>query len=172
VRMVVDVRRGVVLVPTAAVQGGNQGPVVYVVREDSTVSLRPVKLGPAEGIHTVIESGLQAGERVIVDGVDRIREGVKVEVTQPGQRAGPGMPGAGGEGKGRRPRGEQPAAGAGEPATAPTRSDVDQDTFRKSLEGMSPEERREAIRKRLESMTPEEREAWKKRRAEREAGSR
>ena len=41
------------------------------------------------------------------------------------------------------------------------------DEFRKSLEGMSPEERKEAIRKRLESMTPEQREAWKKQRAER-----
>jgi multidrug efflux system membrane fusion protein len=194
VRMVVDVRRGVVLVPTAAVQGGNQGPVVYVVRDDSTVALRQVKLGPAEGMNTVIESGLQAGERVIVDGVDRIREGVKVEVTQPGQRAGPGGGGAGGEGKGRRQRGEQ-APGAGDPAkaapegtkgsapkpgeaakvtpagpaTAPSRGDADREAFRKSLEGMSPEERREAIKKRMDAMTPEEREAWKKRRAEREA---
>lgn len=82
VRMVVDVRKGAIVVPTAAIQGGNQGPVVYVVREDGTVALRAVKPGPAEGNDTAIESGLAAGDRVIVDGVDRIREGAKVEVTQ------------------------------------------------------------------------------------------
>ena len=110
VRMVVDVRRGVVIVPTAAIQGGNQGPVVYVVREDSTVALRPVKPGPAEGVDSAIESGVTAGERVIVDGVDRIREGVKVEVTQ--QRGPGGAPGAG-EGGERRRRGEGAGGGPG-----------------------------------------------------------
>ena len=224
VRMVVDVRRGVVLVPTVAVQGGNQGPVVYAVREDSTVGLRQVKPGPSEGLNTVIESGLNAGERVIVDGVDRIREGVKVEVTQPGQRPGAGPPGAGGEGRGegkgqRRQRMQQegaapPAPAAAEPAKvtpspgpatatptpaartpaatpapvspappkpaaspAPAKpaaapDDAARAEFRKSLEGLSPEERREAIRKRMESMTPEQREAWKKQRAERGGGAR
>ena len=84
VRMVIDVRKAVVVVPTAAIQRGNQGNVVYVVGADTTVAIRPVVTGPAEGLNTAIESGLQAGERVIVDGVDRIREGVKVEVTEPG----------------------------------------------------------------------------------------
>jgi membrane fusion protein, multidrug efflux system len=216
VRMVVDVRRGVVLVPTVAIQGGNQGPVVYVVREDNTVALRQVKPGPSEGLDTVVESGLVAGDRVIVDGVDRIREGVKVEVTQPGQRPGAGPPGAAGEGRGegkgeRRRRAQQEGAAptapaAGEPAKvtpapatatpapastpapaartpaapaapAPAKpaalpDDAARAEFRRSLEGLSPEERREAIRKRLESMTPEQREAWKKQRAERGGGTR
>jgi hypothetical protein len=119
VRMVVDVRRGAVVVPTAAIQGGNQGPVVYVVREDSTVALRPVKPGPAEGTDSAIESGVTAGERVIVDGVDRIREGVKVEVTQ--QRGPGGAPaaGAGGEGKGERRRARQEGT-APEASTGPS----------------------------------------------------
>ena len=84
VRMVIDVRKGAVVVPTAAIQRGNQGSVVYVVDAENTVAIRPVTTGPTEGQITAIESGLQAGERVIVDGVDRIREGAKVEVTQPG----------------------------------------------------------------------------------------
>jgi len=124
--MVVDVRRGVVLVPTAAVQGGNQGPVVYVVREDSTVGLRPVKLGPNEGTNTVIESGLQAGERVIVDGVDRIREGAKVEVVEPGVTPGTRPPRAQG--------------GSADPAK--------REEFKKRLEAMTPEQREEFKKRR------------------------
>lgn len=84
VRMVVDTLKGVVVVPSAAVQRNTQGPIVYVVKDDSTVSTRPIQTGPSEGPDTAVVSGLQAGERVITDGVDRIREGAKVEVTEPG----------------------------------------------------------------------------------------
>jgi len=84
VRMVIDTLKNVVVVPTAAVQRGNQGSVVYVVKDDSTVTLRPVTTGPTEGQNTAITSGLQAGERVVTDGIDRLREGSKVEVTEPG----------------------------------------------------------------------------------------
>jgi membrane fusion protein, multidrug efflux system len=99
VRMVVDTLKGVVVVPTAAVQRNPQGPIVYVVKDDSTVAVRAVQTGPSEGPNTAITSGLQAGERVIVDGVDRIREGAKVEVVEPGGGAGaprnPNAPAAG-----------------------------------------------------------------------------
>ncbi|HYC36725.1 MAG TPA: MdtA/MuxA family multidrug efflux RND transporter periplasmic adaptor subunit [Usitatibacter sp.] len=109
-RMVVDTRKGVVAVPSAAVQRGTQGTIVYVVKEDNTVAIRPIVTGPVEGSLTAIESGLQEGERVITDGVDRIREGAKVEVTQPGASQRPaGAPAAGpGEGKGRRSEGGTP----------------------------------------------------------------
>ena len=94
VRMVVDTRKGVVVVPSAALQRAAQGSVVYLVKDDSTVTMRPVKAGPVEGEMMAIESGLAPGDRVIVDGVDRIREGSKVEVTTPGGGAararGPG----------------------------------------------------------------------------------
>jgi multidrug efflux system membrane fusion protein len=68
VRMVVDTVRGTVVIPSAALQRDNQGPIVYAVKDDSTVAVRRVKPGPADGEVTSIESGLQAGERVIVDG--------------------------------------------------------------------------------------------------------
>ena len=142
VRMVVDTRRDVVVVPAAAVQRGTQGTLVYVVKDDSTVALRPVVVGPTEGQLTQVESGLQVGERVITDGVDRIREGAKVEVTEPGT----GLRGPGGAGQGR---------------------DLDpakREEMKRKLESMTPEQREDAIRRRLESMTPEQREAWKKRR--------
>jgi multidrug efflux system membrane fusion protein len=99
VRMVVDTHRNVITVPTAAVQLGAQGPVVYVVKSDSTVEVRNVKTGAAEGGATEITSGLQQGERVITDGVDRIREGSKVEVVQPGAPGGGGRGGNRGQGQ-------------------------------------------------------------------------
>ncbi|HSN19736.1 MAG TPA: MdtA/MuxA family multidrug efflux RND transporter periplasmic adaptor subunit [Usitatibacter sp.] len=115
VRMVVDTLRGAVVVPTAAIQRNAQGAVVWVVRDDDTVTLRPVTTGPAEELNTAILSGVKAGERVVTDGVDRIREGAKVEVIEPGARAPAAAPKAGpeagkagrrkGNGKGRGGRG-------------------------------------------------------------------
>ena len=49
VRMVLDTLRDVITVPSAAIQRGSQGMFVYVVKDDQTVALRPVKLGPADG---------------------------------------------------------------------------------------------------------------------------
>ena len=82
VRMLVDTRKDMTVVPSAAVQRGAQGMFVYVVKDDSTVTVRPVKPGPTEGPVTAIEAGVQAGERVVVDGVDRLREGAKIETAQ------------------------------------------------------------------------------------------
>jgi len=94
VRMVVDTLHNVVVVPTAAIQRNTQGTFVWVVRDDSTVTQRPVTTGPAEGQSTAIQSGLKSGERVVTDGVDRIREGAKVEVIVPGAKP-PAAPAAG-----------------------------------------------------------------------------
>jgi len=91
VRMVVDVRQNAVVIPAAGVQRGAQGTVVYVVKEDNTVTLRPVQVGPTEGVLTAIESGLSAGERVVTDGIDRIREGSKVEVSEASATGAPVM---------------------------------------------------------------------------------
>jgi len=107
VRMVVDIRTDVTVIPAAAVQTGPQGTVVYVVKEDNTVTMRPVKLGPAEGERVMVESGVEPGDRVVTDGIDRLREGAKVEVVQP---LVPGPGGRGGAGKGGR-RGDASKAG-------------------------------------------------------------
>ena len=79
VRMQIETRTAVT-VPAAAIQRGAQGIFVYVVKEDQSVTMRPVKPGPSEGESTAIESGLKAGEQVVIDGVDRLREGAKVQV--------------------------------------------------------------------------------------------
>ena len=78
IRMLVETRRDVTTVPSAAVQRGSQGIFVYVVKDDLTVTLRLVKLGPVDGEMTTIESGVEPGELVVTDGADRLREGSKV----------------------------------------------------------------------------------------------
>jgi multidrug efflux system membrane fusion protein len=66
--MLIDTLHEAILIPTAAIQRGNAGTFVYVVKEDSSVSVRPVVLGPAKGEISSIAKGLQAGEKVVVDG--------------------------------------------------------------------------------------------------------
>jgi multidrug efflux system membrane fusion protein len=78
-RMLLDTRKGAITIPSAALQRGSQGSFVYVVKDDNTVSVRPVKLGPGDGERVAVESGLAAGERVVVDGMDRLREGARVQ---------------------------------------------------------------------------------------------
>jgi len=87
-RLLVDTFHDATLVPTAATQRGVQGTYVYVVGEDQTVSVRPVKLGPAEGELTAAERGLTSGELVVVDGADKLRDGAKVQLGEQGDLAG------------------------------------------------------------------------------------
>ncbi len=81
VRMLVDTLQGVVTMPTSAAQRGSQGMYVFVVKPDNTVALRTVKLGPSEGELSAVLSGVAAGDRVVIDGTDRLREGAKVTPT-------------------------------------------------------------------------------------------
>jgi len=69
-----------VTVPTAAIQRGEPGTYVYVINGDSTVSVRPIKLGPTDGPMAAVNSGLAVGDRVVVDGGDRLRDGARVIV--------------------------------------------------------------------------------------------
>ena len=80
-RMLVDTQRDTTLVPTAAIQRGVQGTYVYLVKPDRTVAVREVKIGPAEGENTAIDSGITVGDTVVVDGADKLRDGAKVELT-------------------------------------------------------------------------------------------
>lgn len=70
----------VVSIPDAAVQFGNRGTYVYVVAEDDTASMREVKLGASHEGRVAVLDGLQDGERVVLEGLDRLREGGKVQV--------------------------------------------------------------------------------------------
>jgi membrane fusion protein, multidrug efflux system len=84
VRLLVGHERGVVLAPTAAIQPGPQGKLVYVVADDNTIVVRPVTVGAAERDTTIVESGLDAGELVVTAGVDKLGQGTEVEVTPGG----------------------------------------------------------------------------------------
>lgn len=79
IRMLLDTRKDAVTIPTAALQRGSKGLFVYVVKSDNTVTVRNVKTGPTQGDITAIEDGVASGETVVVDGIDRLREGAKVE---------------------------------------------------------------------------------------------
>jgi len=79
-RLLVDTIHNAVIVPTSAVLNGSQGQFVYVVKPDNTVTVRLVKVGPVDAERTSIASGLAAGERVVTDGSDRLREGAKITI--------------------------------------------------------------------------------------------
>ncbi|WP_080403113.1 MdtA/MuxA family multidrug efflux RND transporter periplasmic adaptor subunit [Burkholderia ubonensis] len=82
-RLRVETRHGAVLAPAAAIQRGVDGTFVYVVNADRTVAVRRIKPGPAEGDTVAIEKGLAPGELVVVDGVDKLREGATVALSSP-----------------------------------------------------------------------------------------
>jgi multidrug efflux system membrane fusion protein len=67
-------------VPTVALQLGTVGSYVYVVKDDQTVTIAKVKPGPVSGNDSIVEQGLQEGQKVVIDGLDKLREGSKVKV--------------------------------------------------------------------------------------------
>jgi multidrug efflux system membrane fusion protein len=77
-RLLLKTLRGVVIVPSNAIQRGAPGTFVYLVGADDTVSARTVSLGPLDGDKYAVNSGLSSGDRVVVDGADRLRDGAKV----------------------------------------------------------------------------------------------
>src|SRR5205085_7854182 len=83
VRLLIDTSTNAVIVPGAAVQRGKDGTFVYVVKADSTVEVRPVVQGPSAKGDAAIASGLQVGEQVVTDGVDKLRAGSAVKPRQP-----------------------------------------------------------------------------------------
>jgi multidrug efflux system membrane fusion protein len=77
--LTLTVRSGAVVVPSEAIQTGQQGQYVFVVRPDLTVEARPVATGEAFEGETVIVKGVLAGEKVVTDGQLRLVPGTKVE---------------------------------------------------------------------------------------------
>ncbi|MFZ2406633.1 MAG: MdtA/MuxA family multidrug efflux RND transporter periplasmic adaptor subunit [Methylobacter sp.] len=82
IKMHLDTLHGVTLVSSAAIQHDTQGPFVYVVGSGKNVQLRRVTLGPVEADKVVVLSNLAANETVVVEGVDRLREGSQVDIAQ------------------------------------------------------------------------------------------
>jgi membrane fusion protein, multidrug efflux system len=94
VRLVLATLRKAVLVPASVPQDSAKGPFVYVIKDDSTAELRPVKLGQRQGDLVVVEQGLQTGEHVVITGQLGVMPGGKVRVV-PNAPVAPEGPAAG-----------------------------------------------------------------------------
>ncbi|MBE8890309.1 MULTISPECIES: MdtA/MuxA family multidrug efflux RND transporter periplasmic adaptor subunit [Klebsiella] len=81
-RMLVDTEQNAVVIPTAALQMGNEGHFVWVLNDENKVSKHTVTPGIQDSLKVVINAGLSAGDRVVTDGIDRLTEGAKVEVVE------------------------------------------------------------------------------------------
>lgn len=91
--LLLETLKDVVRVPAGAVQRGAPGSYVYLVGADKTVSVHPIKLGAQDGDFYLVESGLSAGDVVVTDGADRLRDGAKVSIPEPSQTpAAPNAP--------------------------------------------------------------------------------
>lgn len=80
VRLLADTLKNVVLAPSAAVQFGTNGTFVYALDGDDKVQIRQLQVGDSDGDLTVIKAGLHAGDRVVLEGTDRLKDGSRVEV--------------------------------------------------------------------------------------------
>jgi membrane fusion protein, multidrug efflux system len=92
IRLLLDTHKDVTTISTAGIQRGAPGTFVYLVNADSTVSVRPVKLGVTDGDRVEILSGLTPGERIVIDGADKLRDGAKIIIrseTTPAPNAAP-----------------------------------------------------------------------------------
>ena len=88
-RLLLTTRKGGLVVPAAVVQRGPDGPYAFVIKEDQTVTVQPVKVAQIENGEALIDEGLQAGQAVVTDGQYRLQPGSKVKLAQAGT---PGAP--------------------------------------------------------------------------------
>jgi multidrug efflux system membrane fusion protein len=83
VNLTLGIQAQAVVVPSPTIQIGQNGPYVFVIKDDSTVELRLVRIDRTVGNRTVVASGLNAGERVVVDGQLRLNNGTRVSIARP-----------------------------------------------------------------------------------------
>ncbi|OWQ85335.1 multidrug transporter subunit MdtA [Roseateles aquatilis] len=180
VKLQISTEQNRLAVPAAAVQRGSQGFYVYVVNADNTVNTRVVQTGAVDGDWMAVDGKIEPGERVVIDGVDRLREGAKVEViaADPKQRAGANAaprrgrgasaPGGGASGASGAWGGDRAASGASAPhgggraasGTAQNEASGERPAW---LDRLPPD-----VQEKVMKMSPAEREAWiAERRAER-----
>ncbi len=123
VHLLVDTLTNQLVVPNVAVQNGQQGTFVYVVDDKSRVHLKTVQVGITTQTSADILSGISDGDRVVVDGTDRLIEGAQVRVRQPGELADPAPAdppadrGNGQRGNGQHANGPRTAGGAARQGT-------------------------------------------------------
>jgi multidrug efflux system membrane fusion protein len=86
-RLLLTTRKGAPIVPASVIQRGPEGAYAFVIKEDQSVEMRPVKVGQLEQEQALIEEGLQPGEKVVVDGQYKLQRGSKVKITGEGTGA-------------------------------------------------------------------------------------
>jgi multidrug efflux system membrane fusion protein len=101
VQLLLDTHKDVTIMPTAGVQRGVPGTFVYLVNADNTVSVRKVQLGVTDGDRVEVRSGLQPGDKIVIDGADKLRDGAKINVRA--EAPAPGAPPAAGAAPGAGP---------------------------------------------------------------------
>ena len=96
-RLLVEEKTGVVLIPNSAIQRNSQSTYVWLVKQDQTVTVRPVTAGVTEGDQSEITQGVDAGDVMVTVGVDRLQEGGRVNAQIPGEtsKGGSGKSGRG-----------------------------------------------------------------------------
>ena len=119
VRLQLDTIVGTLAVPSAAVQRGAPGNFVYAAADEGVVKLHQVKAGATDGDWVAIESDLKAGDKVVTDGADRLRDGAKVEVITPTKGKTSDTKVSGGKGGGNRHRPDGAANRASAPVNSP-----------------------------------------------------
>jgi multidrug efflux system membrane fusion protein len=97
IRLRVRTLTDAVVIPSAAVQFGSRGTYVYLVNEQSQATVRDIVLGPSDGSYQAVTQGLKAGDPVVLEGLDRLREGRSVTLVS-GVSAPPAAPGKAGTG--------------------------------------------------------------------------
>jgi multidrug efflux system membrane fusion protein len=119
VQLLVDTHTGVTVMPTAGIQRGVPGTFVYLINADNTVSVRKVVLGVTDGDRVEVTSGLNPGDRIVIDGADKLRDGAKINIrAEPGAATPAATPAAPGATTPAAPGAAAPAApGAATPAT-------------------------------------------------------
>jgi len=80
IRTVLEVKKDVLTIPVKAVQIGTPGNFVYKLNDDQTVSVVPIRVGPKDHDLFLVESGLNLGDRIVTEGVDKLRDGAKVQI--------------------------------------------------------------------------------------------
>jgi multidrug efflux system membrane fusion protein len=138
-RLRLETRHNAILAPVAAIQRGTQGTFVYVIGQNQAVSVRPVTLGPVAGDSVSIEKGIAAGEQIVTDGADKLRDGAKVEVATPGAGKAPRSGGSSPDGKETSPEEKQKR-------WAELNARIDRGEFGEEIKKLPEEERKQRMR--------------------------
>lgn len=93
-RLTVQTLKDVVVVPQAAVQTGAPGEFVYLAQPDGTVHVQPVKTGVSDGTRVQVTDGLKPGDKVVTDGLDRLKDGARITIVSAPDQPGGDQPAA------------------------------------------------------------------------------